>query len=116
MDRTISHLPTSWLGTTDMLITRVRFGAWAIGGAGWTFAWGGQDDDESVAAIQRAVEAGINWIDNAAARHDTTAAVAVAWTLAWPGVTGAIVGARPLRGTPTVAGTGARSRLSGEAA
>jgi aryl-alcohol dehydrogenase-like predicted oxidoreductase len=49
-----------------MLITRVGFGAWAIGGAGWTHAWGGQDDGESVAAIQHAANAGINWIDTAA--------------------------------------------------
>jgi aryl-alcohol dehydrogenase-like predicted oxidoreductase len=49
-----------------MQITRVSFGAWAIGGGGWTFAWGGQDDAESVAAIQHAVEVGVNWIDTAA--------------------------------------------------
>jgi aryl-alcohol dehydrogenase-like predicted oxidoreductase len=49
-----------------MFITRVGFGAWAIGGAGWAHAWGGQDDDESVAAIQHAVRSGINWIDTAA--------------------------------------------------
>jgi aryl-alcohol dehydrogenase-like predicted oxidoreductase len=58
--------PTSRLGSTDMEITHVGFGAWAIGGAGWAFAWGGQDDDESVAAIRYAVESGINWIDTAA--------------------------------------------------
>jgi aryl-alcohol dehydrogenase-like predicted oxidoreductase len=66
MYRNPAHLPTSRLGTTDMQISRVGFGAWAIGGAGWTFAWGGQDDGESVAAIQHAVEAGVNWIDTAA--------------------------------------------------
>ena len=49
-----------------MLITRVGFGAWAIGGAGWAHAWGGQDDAESVTAIQHAVRSGINWIDTAA--------------------------------------------------
>jgi aryl-alcohol dehydrogenase-like predicted oxidoreductase len=49
-----------------MDITRVGFGAWAIGGAGWAFAWGRQDDDESVAAIRHAVDRGINWIDTAA--------------------------------------------------
>lgn len=59
-------LPTRPLGTTDMQITRVGFGAWAIGGAGWAFAWGRQDDAESVAAIRHAVERGINWIDTAA--------------------------------------------------
>ena len=55
-------LPTAVLGTSGIEITRVGFGAWAIGGTGW----GGQDDDESVAAITAAVEAGINWIDTAA--------------------------------------------------
>lgn len=59
-------LPTRPLGTTGMNITRVGFGAWAIGGGGWAFAWGSQDDDESVAAIRHAVERGINWIDTAA--------------------------------------------------
>jgi aryl-alcohol dehydrogenase-like predicted oxidoreductase len=58
-------MPTVPLGTTGMSITRVGFGAWAIGGAGWKFAWGSQDDEESVAAIRYAVESGINWIDTA---------------------------------------------------
>ena len=49
-----------------MEITPVGFGAWAAGGAGWAFAWGYQDDDESVAAIRHAVDSGINWIDTAA--------------------------------------------------
>ncbi|WP_246731342.1 aldo/keto reductase [Methylocapsa sp. S129] len=49
-----------------MKITRVGFGAWAIGGGGWAFAWGDQDDRESIAAIRHAVERGINWIDTAA--------------------------------------------------
>jgi aryl-alcohol dehydrogenase-like predicted oxidoreductase len=49
-----------------MDITGVGFGAWAIGGAGWAFAWGNQNDDESVAAIRHATERGINWIDTAA--------------------------------------------------
>src|SRR5438105_10630271 len=59
-------LPTAPLGTTDMRITRVGFGAWAIGGGGWTFAWGNQDDADSIAAIRHAVERGVNWIDTAA--------------------------------------------------
>lgn len=59
-------LPTRRLGRTDMAITRVGFGAWAIGGADWAFAWGSQDDRDSVAAIRHAVERGINWIDTAA--------------------------------------------------
>lgn len=54
------------LGKSDMLITRMGFGAWAIGGSGWQFAWGKQDDAASVAAIHRALELGINWIDTAA--------------------------------------------------
>src|SRR5256886_7095763 len=59
-------LPTTPLGTTGMRITRVGFGAWAIGGGGWTFAWGNQDDADSIAAIRHAVVRGINWIDTAA--------------------------------------------------
>ncbi|MGA8113294.1 MAG: aldo/keto reductase [Actinocatenispora sp.] len=59
-------METVSLGRTDMRITRVGFGAWATGGAGWKFAWGAQDDDESVAAIRRALEGGVNWIDTAA--------------------------------------------------
>src|SRR6201996_9653150 len=53
-------------GWTDMLLTRVGFGAWAIGGGGWAYAWGDQDDAESIAAIRHAVESGVNWIDTAA--------------------------------------------------
>ena len=59
-------LATSPLGTTGMEITRVGFGAWAIGGGDWSFGWGAQDDAQSIAAIRHAVEAGINWIDTAA--------------------------------------------------
>jgi len=54
------------LGRTDMEITRVGFGAWALGGGDWAYAWGPQDDDEAVAAIRYAVEQGVNWIDTAA--------------------------------------------------
>ncbi|MET0400408.1 MAG: aldo/keto reductase [Longimicrobiaceae bacterium] len=54
------------LGTSGMDITRVGFGAWAIGGAGYAFGWGTQEDEDSVAAIRHAVERGINWIDTAA--------------------------------------------------
>lgn len=66
MSNTTSALPTRPLGTTGMEITRVGFGAWAIGGGGWSFAWSQQDDSESVAAIREAIEHGINWIDTAA--------------------------------------------------
>jgi aryl-alcohol dehydrogenase-like predicted oxidoreductase len=60
-------LETTQLGRTGLEITRVGFGAWAIGGGGWEFGWGSQDDTESVAAIERALELGVNWIDTAAA-------------------------------------------------
>ena len=62
-----TQLKTTQLGQTGLEITRVGFGAWAIGGGGWEFGWGPQQDDQSVAAIQRAVELGVNWIDTAAA-------------------------------------------------
>src|SRR6478672_709319 len=57
---------TRTLGNSDLQITPVGYGAWAIGGSGWEFAWGSQDDKDSVAAIREAQEAGINWIDTAA--------------------------------------------------
>jgi aryl-alcohol dehydrogenase-like predicted oxidoreductase len=60
-------LRTTELGGTGMEITRVGFGAWAIGGGDWQFGWGAQDDEESIAAIHRALELGVNWIDTAAA-------------------------------------------------
>jgi aryl-alcohol dehydrogenase-like predicted oxidoreductase len=53
------------LGSSDMHISPIGFGAWASGGGGWAFALGPQDDEESIAAIRRAVELGINWIDTA---------------------------------------------------
>src|SRR4051812_15251006 len=59
-------LRTVPLGRTGMAITRVGFGAWAIGGGGWAFAWGDQDDRQSIAAMRSAVERGVNWIDTAA--------------------------------------------------
>ncbi len=59
-------LPTRRLGRTEMQITRVGFGAWAIGGADWAVGWGAQDDRDSIAAIRHAVARGINWIDTAA--------------------------------------------------
>jgi aryl-alcohol dehydrogenase-like predicted oxidoreductase len=55
------------LGSTGLEISRVGFGAWAIGGGGWQFGWGSQPDDDSIAAIHRALELGVNWIDTAAA-------------------------------------------------
>jgi aryl-alcohol dehydrogenase-like predicted oxidoreductase len=62
-----TELRTSPLGQTGLEISRVGFGAWAIGGGGWEFGWGPQQDDESIAAIHRALELGVNWIDTAAA-------------------------------------------------
>ena len=59
-------MQTKRLGNTDMDISRVGFGAWAIGGKDWKFGWGPQDDSESIAAIRRGIELGINWIDTAA--------------------------------------------------
>jgi aryl-alcohol dehydrogenase-like predicted oxidoreductase len=60
-------LETRQLGGTDLKITRVGFGAWALGGGDWEHGWGPQDDDESIAAILHGLEQGINWIDTAAA-------------------------------------------------
>lgn len=54
------------LGNSDLQITPVGFGAWAIGGSGWDFAWGPQEDADSIAAIRRSIELGVNWIDTAA--------------------------------------------------
>ncbi len=55
------------LGNSDLHITPIGIGAWAIGGGGWEFSWGSQDDNESIAAIHAGLDAGINWIDTAAA-------------------------------------------------
>jgi aryl-alcohol dehydrogenase-like predicted oxidoreductase len=60
-----NSLPLRQLGRTDMQITRVGFGSWAVGGD-WAVGWGSQDDRDSVAAIRHAVARGINWIDTAA--------------------------------------------------
>jgi aryl-alcohol dehydrogenase-like predicted oxidoreductase len=62
-----TRLRTAQLGSTGLEITRVGFGAWAIGGGGWEFGWGPQEDEESIEAIHRALELGVNWIDTAAA-------------------------------------------------
>src|ERR1700726_3518356 len=59
-------METRKLGNSGIKITPVGFGAWAIGGSGWEFAWGPQDDADSSAAIHRALELGVNWIDTAA--------------------------------------------------
>jgi aryl-alcohol dehydrogenase-like predicted oxidoreductase len=59
-------METRKLGSSDLQITPVGYGAWAIGGSGWDFAWGHQDDADSIAAIHRSLELGVNWIDTAA--------------------------------------------------
>ena len=59
-------MKTKQLGNSDLFITPVGFGSWAIGGAGWQFGWGKQNDEASIAAIHRALELGVNWIDTAA--------------------------------------------------
>jgi aryl-alcohol dehydrogenase-like predicted oxidoreductase len=62
----IATLPTRRLGSTDLHLSTVGFGAWAAGGGGWAFGWGPQDDADSIASIRHAVERGVNWIDTAA--------------------------------------------------
>ena len=59
-------METRTLGNSDLQITSVGYGAWAIGGSGWQFAWGSQDDNDSIAAIHHSLEMGVNWIDTAA--------------------------------------------------
>jgi aryl-alcohol dehydrogenase-like predicted oxidoreductase len=54
------------LGSSDLSITPLGFGAWAAGGGNWQFGWGPQDDEASVRAIHRAVDCGLNWVDTAA--------------------------------------------------
>ena len=61
-----SPLPTRPLGSSGLAITRIGFGAWAAGGGGWSFGWGPQDDEDSLAAMRRAIGRGVNWIDTAA--------------------------------------------------
>jgi aryl-alcohol dehydrogenase-like predicted oxidoreductase len=60
-------MQTRQLGKSDLNITPVGYGARAIGGGGWQWGWGAQDDDDSIAAIHRSLELGVNWIDTAAA-------------------------------------------------
>ena len=59
-------MQTRKLGDTDMHITSIGLGTWAIGGPGWAASWGAQDDNDSIAAIHRAVDLGLNWLDTAA--------------------------------------------------
>ncbi|MBW3628338.1 MAG: aldo/keto reductase [Gemmatimonadetes bacterium] len=62
----MAAIPTRRLGSDGPEITRVGFGAWAIGGGGWAFGWGPQDDDDSVRTMRHAIDEGVNWIDTAA--------------------------------------------------
>jgi aryl-alcohol dehydrogenase-like predicted oxidoreductase len=79
-------MKTKQLGNSDLFITPVGFGSWAIGGSGWQFGWGKQNDDESVAAIHRALELGVNWIDTAAVYGLGHSEEIVAQALeSWPG-------------------------------
>ncbi|PYX87900.1 MAG: aldo/keto reductase [Acidobacteria bacterium] len=59
-------MQTRKLGNSDLHITPVGYGSWAIGGSGWQFSWGSQDDNDSITAIHRSLERGVNWIDTAA--------------------------------------------------
>jgi aryl-alcohol dehydrogenase-like predicted oxidoreductase len=61
-----ARFATRTLGNSDLQLTPIGYGAWAIGGGNWEFGWGAQDESESLAAIERALDSGINWIDTAA--------------------------------------------------
>src|SRR5256886_3070959 len=79
-------MKTTPLGNSDLLITPLGFGAGASGGSGWEFGWGEQEDKQSVAAIHRALELGINWIDTAAVYGMGHSEEVVALALrTWPG-------------------------------
>src|SRR3981189_641718 len=60
------EMQTRKLGNSDLHITPVGYGAWAIGGSGWQFAWGSQDDNDSIAAIHRSLETCVDWSNTAA--------------------------------------------------
>jgi len=62
----VSSMKISQLGGSDMWLTSIGFGAWAVGGGDWAYSWGPQDDNDSIAAIHRAIDLGVNWIDTAA--------------------------------------------------
>jgi aryl-alcohol dehydrogenase-like predicted oxidoreductase len=66
MSTSITIGTTKQLGNSDMHLTAIGFGAWAIGGGDWQYAWGHQEDQDSIDAIHRALDAGVNWIDTAA--------------------------------------------------
>jgi len=73
------------LGQSDLEITPIGMGAWAIGGGKWEFAWGAQDDTESFAAIRAGLDRGINWIDTAGfASPPLDGACGMAYDTGWP--------------------------------
>src|SRR2546430_12918484 len=77
-------MQTRRLGNSDLDITRIGFGAWAVGGPDWAFAWGPQDDADSIAAIREALDCGVNWIDTAPATapahpEESSARAPAAW-------------------------------------
>jgi len=59
-------MKTRQLGATDLHLSEIGFGAWAIGGGDWAFGWGPQDDQEAIDAIRHSLDLGVNWIDTAA--------------------------------------------------
>lgn len=84
-------MKTKRLGNSDLYITATGFGAWAIGGSGWEYAWGHQDDQASIEAIHRALDLGVNWIDTAAAyglghSEEVVARALQSWTGTRPSV------------------------------
>lgn len=79
-------MQTRILGNSDLAITPIGYGAWAIGGTGWEYAWGPQKDEDSIAAIRRSLELGVNWIDTAAVYGLGHSEEVVARALdGWPG-------------------------------
>src|ERR1700704_17995 len=66
MSAILEEMQTKQLGNSDLELTTIGVGAWAMGGGGWAFAWGPQDDNESIEAIHTALDRGVNWIDTAA--------------------------------------------------
>jgi aryl-alcohol dehydrogenase-like predicted oxidoreductase len=66
MSSIASSVTLRTLGNSDMALTPIGFGAWAIGGGDWQYSWGPQEDNDSITAIHRALDLGINWIDTAA--------------------------------------------------
>ena len=65
------------LGKTELELTPIGIGTWAIGGGDWSFGWGDQDEQEAIAGIQKGVELGVNWIDTAAIYGDGASEVLV---------------------------------------